>query len=149
MSLASAEPVGADSPWTATDVRRSGGWTAAGLLALAVCCVGISRTRTYDNQLLWTALGAIALAVAVIGGVRWILRGLRTVRRERRDVMFLLGVLSEDEPAAADTVGPAVYFTAAMSRFHTRSCPFARGKDLVAASRHEAGSRRPCEVCEP
>lgn len=149
MSLLSADRLVADSPWTRSDLRRSGVWTAVGLLALAVCCVGISRTKTYDNQLLWTALGAIALAVAVIGGVRWILRGMRTVRRERRDLMVVLGGLAADEVATPDVDGSAVYFTAAMSRFHTRTCPFARGKDLVAGARSDVGARRACEVCEP
>ena len=149
MSFVSTQRLVADSPWTRSDLRRSGIWTAVGLIALAVSCVGISRTKTYDNQLLWTALGAIALAVAVIGGVRWILRGMRTVRRERRDVMVVLGGLAADEVVATDATGSAVYFTAAMSRFHARACPFARGKELVAAARSEVGSRQPCEVCEP
>lgn len=142
-----------DSPWTRSDVQRSGGWAGIGLIALAVCCVGVSRTRTYDDQLLWAGLGAIALAVAVLGGVRWILRGLRTVRRERRDVMVVLGGLTADVQAApVDVAGTAVYFTPAMSRFHTGTCPFVRGKNALAVARHaqhELGSRRPCEVCAP
>ncbi len=105
MSLVSTQRLVADSPWTRSDLRRSGIWTAVGLIALAACCVGISRTKTYDDQLLWAALGAIALAVAVLGGVRWILRGMRTVRQERRDVMGALGGLTAEEVAATDTAG--------------------------------------------
>jgi hypothetical protein len=137
-----------DSPWTRSDLRRSCAWAAVGLIALAICTVGVAHTKTYDNELTWTALGAVSLAVGVLGGVRWVLRGMRTVRRERRAVMRSLSGVRLDEPAR-ETTDAAVYFTAAMSRYHLGSCPFARGKDLTAAALAEVGDRRPCEVCSP
>jgi type VI protein secretion system component VasK len=130
-------------------VVRSGIWAAVGVVVLAVCCVGVSHTKTYGDQLAWVAVGAIALAVAVIGGVWWILRGMRIVRGTRRDVMTELARLTADEPEVAQVDSRSVYFTPAMSRFHTPACPFARGKDLAAVSRSDVGERRPCEVCEP
>lgn len=137
-----------DSPWTRSDLRRSCAWAAVGLIALAICTVGVAHTKTYDNELTWTALGAVSLAVGVLGGVRWVLRGMRTVRRERRAVMRSLSGVRLDEPAG-ETTDTAVYFTSAMSRYHLGSCPFARGKDLTAAALAEVGDRRPCEVCSP
>lgn len=146
-----AERSGPDGewPWTRSDVVRSGIWTLVGLVVLVVCCVGISRAKTYDDQLVWVAVGAVALAVALFGGVRWILRGMRVVRGTRRDVLTELARVTADEPAVAEVDSRSVHFTPAMSRFHTAACPFARGKDLAAVSRSEVGERRPCEVCEP
>jgi hypothetical protein len=138
-------------PWTRADARRSAAWSVLGLGALISCAVGASFSKTYNRELLWTAFALVSLAAAVVGGVNWVLSGTRAVRLARRDVMQSLAKLTARVPMPEAAAGPEVFFTASMSRYHLGTCPFARGKELVAAGRDGAGKAglRPCEVCAP
>jgi hypothetical protein len=150
---AAARPAGLeqDQPWTRADARRSGAWCVLGLVALIICAVGASFSKTYNRELVWTGFALVSLAAAVLGGVSWVLSGTRAVRLARRDVMQSLAALTARAPASEAAAGSDVFFTSSMSRYHVGTCPFARGKELVAAGRDDAGRAglRPCEVCTP
>lgn len=141
-------------PWQAADFARLVRTVAAGALLISVGWVGSALTADVSRQLAWLALGALGLLVALVGGVFWLLDGLRSIRVAQAEVLRDLrapGEMDVEVPPRPEVpVQRAGRFTAdRMSLHHGADCVLLAGKAAREVGQREivAGRLDACPAC--
>ncbi len=145
-----AKPLG-ESPWRVRDAVRLTVCAGLGLLGLFICWVGGSGTPEFRRQAVWLALGVLVCALSGAAGVGWLLRGLRTVHRERREVYALIARRQESFASESgwDDTDHAWVVGRGMTRYHRPDCAVVSGKPVETVGAAQASQRglRACGMC--
>ncbi|MDP9183453.1 MAG: hypothetical protein M3P04_11835, partial [Actinomycetota bacterium] len=134
------------SPWRSRDVVRCLSLMGLGLGGLLACGYGLTGEAAWRDQIPW-GIGALAgTGVFVLGGVSWLLAGMRAVRQgvrelelDRRRVLGLHSAGSAEQGLATHELVTAD----GMRQAHRPDCLLVRGK----AVRPAATAAQPCKVC--
>lgn len=152
-------PLHPDVPWCVREAGVLALVVVVGAVVLLAGWFGAARSTDFDAQAGWAALAVVGAAVSAAGQVFWLRRGLRRVRRLRREVLRdlprvlpALAVTRAGAGGTTESVRPSAVVLVQVpggTVFHRRECPVARNKPGTAMSRpeHEAAGRRPCAVC--
>jgi hypothetical protein len=142
----------ADLPW-----QVDGLINAAVVQLVAVALIGsgwyvAEHTAEASRAVLATNIAVGGLIVALAGNIAFLLSGLRTVGRLRRELVADLAQPAEldvpvREPAPADGLVAAE----GMTRYHRPDCLLARRKVVVVRelAEHLDAGLSPCGVCRP
>jgi hypothetical protein len=119
-----------------------------GLIVMVICWVQLSDKLIWRDQISWLVGAGLGAGAVVLGGVLWILVGMREVRRGFRDLRRQQRMLSSGEPGPVPTVAPTgavltLVSGAGMTRAHRPDCLLLRGK----ATAPVADDRPRCGVC--
>jgi hypothetical protein len=142
-------------PWTSDNVVRLVVLNVAALGLLITSWYLISGTTSLEEQVGWLKIGMLGLALSGVANGLWLMSGRRAVGLARVQVLGALqkaaAARETDRPARNEAAHDLVYVGPRLTRFHTRDCPLADGRDLVVVSRDEAAARgfQACELCEP
>jgi hypothetical protein len=138
------------SPWRASYAIVPGILGVVGILVMAICWVQLSDKVVWRDQISWLVGACLGAGAFVLGGVLWILVGMREVRRGFRDLRRQQRLMSPVEPVparAAAATGEVLVLVSApgMTRAHRPDCLLLRGKTVTAVP---LGDNRPrCGVC--
>ncbi|HEY2832768.1 MAG TPA: hypothetical protein VGJ14_10115 [Sporichthyaceae bacterium] len=137
------------SPWRASYGIVPGILAAVGVVVMAICWVALSDKVVWRDQISWLVGACLGAGAVVLGGVLWILVGMREVRRGFRDLRRQQRLLSPElAPARIDAPTGEVLIlvsAAGMTRAHHPDCLLLRGKNAVPLP---VGDDRPrCGVC--
>jgi hypothetical protein len=145
------------SPWRRGDVLRALVPAGLGILIAAFCWYRISGQVRLRDQQGWIVGSVLGLIVGCLGGVSWLLVGLRAVRLGQRQLLADIAVVM-DWPAdlagyrgrrgAASVAAPDELVSGpGMTLVHRAACPVARGKNVApVAAGHGLDA---CAMCLP
>jgi len=108
-----------------------------GVVVLIVCWVQLSDKVIWREQISWLVGACLGGGAFVLGGVLWLLIGLREVRRGFRDLRYdqqrILGLADLAPVVRAAVAGGGVTLVGApgMQRAHRPDCLLLRGKSVT------------------
>jgi hypothetical protein len=128
-----------------------------GILIAVVCWYRVSGQVRLRDQQSWAAVSVLGLVVGCLGGVSWLLVGLRAVRLGQRQLLAdiavvmdwpadLAGYAGRRQAAATDSPDELVSGPG-MTLVHRAACPVARGKDVAPVA--EGHGLDACAMCLP
>ena len=138
------------SPWRASYGIVPGILAVLGVVVMVLCWVQLSDKVVWRDQISWLVGACLGAGAVVLGGVLWILVGMREVRRGFRDLRRQQRILIPSDVQVARpeaTTGEVLVLVSAlgMERAHRPDCLLLRGKNAVPVP---VGDDRPrCGVC--
>ena len=136
------------SPWRRSYAIVPGILATLGVVVLIVCWVQLSDKVIWREQVSWLVGACLGAGAFVLGGVLWLLVGLREVRRGFRDLRHdqerILGLA--DLAPVVRAGGPVTLVSApGMQRAHRPDCLLLRGKSVTPLPVFDDRPR--CGVC--
>jgi hypothetical protein len=139
-------------PWGAGDAFRLVASSTAAVVVIVAGWVIASGTDTFSRQVLGVGIGSASLLVGGCGFTRWLVAGLRQVRRARRTVIDHLDrtvpravavTVAVDDPTTVLVAG------ARMTRAHRKDCRLAVGKSVRPVTDRDIAARQltRCGIC--
>ena len=152
--MASRPAVPQSGPWTRHDQVLMIAGVVLGAALLLVAWMGTSGEVTLGDQLGWVSVGALAFVPVAAVNARWIVRGRRSVLRQRHRAGAGPGsTLGRQAGQGADPAVATERFVAGdrMTRYHRTHCQLVQGKPVSGYSRseQEQAGREACGVCRP
>ena len=133
------------SPWRASYGIVPSILAVGGVIVMIVCWVQLSDKVVWRDQISWLVGASMGAGAVVLGGVLWILVGMREVRRGFRDLRRQQRLMSPELTTvrSATPIVEVLVSAAGMTRAHRPDCLLLRGKQAVPV----ADDRPRCGVC--
>lgn len=141
----------APRPWSTADLAAVGANLVLGGTLWAGGWWASSGSADAGGTIDGVVFAVVAVGVVASGGLSWIGKGRRAVRRRHRELMDLVEPRTAVLKPVAAGAATDVVALAGSSRFHRADCLLVRGKDVLVLSSSADQRRRhiPCEMCQP
>jgi hypothetical protein len=134
------------TPWRRSYAIVPGILAVVGIVVLVICWVQLSDKVIWRDQISWLVGACLGAGAFVLGGVLWILVGMREVRRGFRDLrreQQRILRFARVGPTVETAEAPTLVSAAGMTRAHRPDCLLLRGKHTAPV--HDDRPR--CGVC--